>query len=255
VKPPTKSTNKNANKPTAKNKEAPIPEDMDVEVPMEIKTELEVEDPKPAEEEKSEDTTVRGKSKKRSHEAEKPAAKKQAVEKPVVESTTNEKEVEVLEVPVTVLDEVRPRKEDLLNIEYQLCVNNNEIMKSLCLEKADPKKCLEHMDQLKLIIPKVTALMLKKNPQCVKTIKRLRNYVGNCDDWNQTTEELAEFQKQSAEIQKSAKEIYEIFKQQFESTGGTFADAFVQIVAEFKKRCELMSDHDVAALCFEEELS
>lgn len=58
----------------------------------------------------------------------------------------------------------------------------------------------------------ITAVMLKKNPTCVETIKRLRRYVGNIKNWKFSNDEKNKFQPKTEKIRKEAIEIYNSFK-------------------------------------------
>lgn len=58
----------------------------------------------------------------------------------------------------------------------------------------------------------ITAMMLKKNPLCVETIKRLRRYVGNTKNWKFSEEDKKVFQAKTEKIRKEAIEIYNSFK-------------------------------------------
>lgn len=59
---------------------------------------------------------------------------------------------------------------------------------------------------------KVTPTMLKKNPNCVETMKRLRKYVGNAKAWNMADEERIKFDFQAQQIRTKAEQIYNQFK-------------------------------------------
>lgn len=54
--------------------------------------------------------------------------------------------------------------------------------------------------------------MLKKNPNCVETIKRLRRYIGNCKNWELSDEEKKAFSENAEKIREHADTIYNIFK-------------------------------------------
>ncbi len=273
VKPPVKEVKKEPKKLAAGKKKAPVKvkEEIQVDQVPEVEAEPEIEEPEKPEEKKLEENTVsRGgrKIKKRGFEEEEPAAvaaKKPAVEKvkaekQVADSTTNAKKATKQKAqqndvsPESVLDNVDPRKKDLLIVECQMCASNHEIKMCLSLEKADTKKCLEYLEELKKIVPNATAFMLKKNPNCVETIKRLKRYVGNSTNWNLNPLELAEFQTNAGRIRKYAEEIYEIFKQKFDPTEERFYNAFTKIVADFEEKSKPLSEDVMAALCFDEEL-
>lgn len=58
----------------------------------------------------------------------------------------------------------------------------------------------------------ITPLMLKKNPDCVQTLKRLRAYVGNAAHWSISEEELLRFRQHASDIRTKANQIYNNFK-------------------------------------------
>lgn len=59
---------------------------------------------------------------------------------------------------------------------------------------------------------KITPLMLKKNPNVVETIKRLRRYVGNIKDWNLTDEQRIQFNEGAEKVRQHADSLYTKFK-------------------------------------------
>lgn len=54
--------------------------------------------------------------------------------------------------------------------------------------------------------------MLKKNPCCVDTMKRLRRYVGNTKLWKYTDDQKKIFEAQAQQIREQAEGIYNSFK-------------------------------------------
>lgn len=58
----------------------------------------------------------------------------------------------------------------------------------------------------------VTSTILKKNPNCVETMKRLRKYVGNAKAWNMDDKEKLQFDFQAQQIRNKAEQIYSRFK-------------------------------------------
>jgi Lens epithelium-derived growth factor (LEDGF)/PWWP domain len=101
----------------------------------------------------------------------------------------------------------------ILQIECQLVDLDYHIKSSVALDLADPDRCIELLDEYKKLA--LTPLMLKKNPQCVETIKRLRRYVGNYKSWNMNDEEKREFCVKAEKVRKSSEEIYTKFKKLF----------------------------------------
>lgn len=54
--------------------------------------------------------------------------------------------------------------------------------------------------------------MLKKHPNVVETIKRIRRYVGNVKDWHFTSEESSAFNENAAKVRDLSDSIYNKFK-------------------------------------------
>lgn len=54
--------------------------------------------------------------------------------------------------------------------------------------------------------------MLKKNPNCVETIKRLRRYVGNIKNWTISEDAKRLFILKTEKVRQRANEIYDSFK-------------------------------------------
>lgn len=54
--------------------------------------------------------------------------------------------------------------------------------------------------------------MLKKHPNVVETIKRIRRYVGNIKDWKFTDEERAVFNENAEKVRHLSDSIYNKFK-------------------------------------------
>lgn len=54
--------------------------------------------------------------------------------------------------------------------------------------------------------------MLKKNPTCVETIKRIRRYIGNTKNWKLTDSEKDTFNDRAEVVREIAEEIYTTFK-------------------------------------------
>lgn len=99
---------------------------------------------------------------------------------------------------------------EMIKIEHSLLECDHTIKSTLQLTSADPDKCLVLLSQLKAL--PVTSLMLKKNPHCVETIKRLRRYVGNTKNWKYSDEEKRLFNEKAERVRKDAIEIYNKFK-------------------------------------------
>lgn len=84
------------------------------------------------------------------------------------------------------------------------------IKTSLGLDKADPGKALNYLEQMMQL--QIHPLMLKKHPHVVDMIKRLHRYIGNVKEWKLKDKELTDFQEKAEEIRKKAEVIYAQFK-------------------------------------------
>lgn len=133
------------------------------------------------------------------------------------------------------VDKIESERVYFLKLERELVELNLEIKSCVGLAKADPEKCVELMEQYQRknhfsrgfnlyncnnnnsflnfsAELKVTPTMLKKNPNCVETMKRLRKYVGNAKAWNMADEERIKFDFQAQQIRTKAEQIYNQFK-------------------------------------------
>lgn len=123
-------------------------------------------------------------------------------------------------------------KLQILRYERDLVSLDQQIKQSVGLTNADPESCASLLEQYKgkfntvtfcysLMIQnlhrihidlEITPLMLKKNPSCVETMKRLRKYVGNAKEWNLSEADLETFNVQAKIVRKRAEDIYNQFK-------------------------------------------
>lgn len=123
----------------------------------------------------------------------------------------------------------------LLSLEKELADLNMEIKASVKLASADPERCYKLMEEYEKL--KVTKTMLKKNPNCVETMKRLRKYVGNAKAWKMNEEEKLQFDAQAKQIRQKADQIYNQFKAicQAPENTGPFWEWFNKEVEKFEK--------------------
>ncbi|XP_075216810.1 uncharacterized protein LOC142322060 [Lycorma delicatula] len=134
-----------------------------------------------------------------------------------------------------------------LRIEAQLLDIDINIKSSLNLVQADPDYCLRILDELLEL--QITPLMLKKHPECVETIKKLRKYIGNIKRWKMTEEESKIFASKAAMIRAKAEHVYNKFKTLFSvPEGKTFREAFAEELAEFTKKTKSMTIDELFAL-------
>lgn len=105
---------------------------------------------------------------------------------------------------------------------------NLKIKSTVGLTKADVDKCLELLEEyrgnseavefenrvksMNILELEITPLMLKKNPHCVETMKRLRRYVGNLKEWKISDEEKLQFLEKAEKIRQKSESIYNNFK-------------------------------------------
>lgn len=134
-----------------------------------------------------------------------------------------------------------------LRIEAQLLQLDAQIKSNLGLDRANPDKCLQAMDDM-LSLP-IDPLMLKKHPHIVETVKRLRRYIGNLADWKLNEEEEATFKQKAEQIRQKAEHIYNKFKAMFTiPEGQSFWQSFSDQVVHFKELTKDMPEEKVFSL-------
>lgn len=151
-------------------------------------------------------------------------------------------------------DKIESERVYFLKLERELVELNLEIKSCVGLAKADPERCVELMEQYQQL--KVTPTMLKKNPNCVETMKRLRKYVGNAKAWNMADEERIKFDFQAQQIRTKAEQIYNQFKTMFAVPEGTvpFWEAFGEEVTKFQQRTKHLSQEELFLLVDEADI-
>ncbi|XP_029033919.1 PC4 and SFRS1-interacting protein isoform X1 [Osmia bicornis bicornis] len=134
-----------------------------------------------------------------------------------------------------------------LRIESQLLQLDAQIKSNLGLDRANPDKCLQAMDDM-LSLP-IDPLMLKKHPHIVETVKRLRRYIGNLADWKLNEEEETIFKQKAEQIRQKAEHIYNKFKAMFTiPEGQSFWQSFSDQVVHFKELTKDMPEEKVYSL-------
>ncbi|XP_017766042.1 PREDICTED: PC4 and SFRS1-interacting protein isoform X2 [Eufriesea mexicana] len=134
-----------------------------------------------------------------------------------------------------------------LRIEAQLLQLDAQIKSNLGLDRANPDKCLQAMDDM-LSLP-IDPLMLKKHPHIVETVKRLRRYIGNLTDWKLSEEEEAIFKQKAEQIRQKSEHIYNKFKAMFTiPEGQSFWQSFSDQVVHFKELTKDMPEEKVFSL-------
>lgn len=104
-------------------------------------------------------------------------------------------------------------KVNVVSTEALLLDLDFKIKQTLQLTSANPDTCFTLLEELKALT--VTPLILKKNPHCVETMKRLRRYVGNTRNWQFTEEQKLQFNEKADKLRKISIEIYNNFKVSF----------------------------------------
>ncbi|KAJ3649973.1 hypothetical protein Zmor_021686 [Zophobas morio] len=143
------------------------------------------------------------------------------------------------------------KRVERLRSESTLVELDAKIKNCLGLNKADPKKALEFLDQMLEI--NMDEIMLKKHSHVVEMIRRLRKYIGNVDEWNLSPEELDVFNTDAQKLRTKADEIYKKFKSVVKLPAGSinFWDGFNDVVRKFREDCIHLNNREVFVLCAE----
>ncbi|XP_054258725.1 PC4 and SFRS1-interacting protein-like [Macrosteles quadrilineatus] len=141
----------------------------------------------------------------------------------------------------------KKEKLDFLRTEAQLLDIDVRIKSSLSLKQADAESCISHLDELLSV--KIHPLMVKKHPELIDTIKKLRKYVGNTSCWNFSDEETEVFASKAALIRSKAENVYNKIKALFMvPPGRSFLDVFAEELKEFHDTTKEMKIDDVFSL-------
>jgi len=146
---------------------------------------------------------------------------------------------------------LQKRKEKLrwLKIEQRVVDLDISIKTALHMERPSPQSCISALEDLSELA--IKPLMIKKQPDIVTTIRRLRKYVGPQEYLNWPDKESRDLMvKQIDTIQTKADEIYGKFKSIFAFQEGdqSFWQEFETMVQEFKKKTENMEESQILAL-------
>lgn len=146
---------------------------------------------------------------------------------------------------------LQKRKEKLrwLKIEQKVVDLDISIKTALHMERPSPQSCITALDDLSKLA--IMPLMIKKQPDIVTTIRRLRKYVGPQEYLNWPEQEARDLMvKQIDTIQTKADLIYSKFKSIFAFQEGdqSFWQEFETMVQEFKKKTEKMEESQILAL-------
>jgi len=141
----------------------------------------------------------------------------------------------------------KKEKLDFLHIEAHLLDIDVRIKSSLSLKQADADACLASLDEL--IAIKVHPLMVKKHPELIDTVKKLRKYVGNTSCWKLSDEETHVFASKAALIRSKAENVYNKIKSLFMVPyGKSFWDVFAEELKEFHDSTKGMHIDDIFSL-------
>ncbi|XP_073999163.1 uncharacterized protein [Rhodnius prolixus] len=108
------------------------------------------------------------------------------------------------------LEQKRQARLKILTIERQMLILYIQIKRTLKSIPPLPENCLRFLDQLNNL--PITQSMLKKHPEVIKTIKKIRHYVGHFPSCNLTPPMKFLFELQAADIRSKASKIYKKFK-------------------------------------------
>jgi len=145
--------------------------------------------------------------------------------------------------------ERRKQKLRWLKIEQKLVDIDIAVKTALHLERPAPDRCITALEELGELA--VVPLMLKKQPDIVTTIRRLRKYIGPQSYCNwPDVEARQKMEKAVKEIQAKADQIYNKFKSNFAFQEGdrTFWEQFESEVSEFKSKTAGMEESKVLSL-------
>jgi len=145
--------------------------------------------------------------------------------------------------------EKRKNKLRWLKIEQKLVDLDIAVKTALHLERPAPDRCITALDELNELA--LAPLMLKKQPDIVTTIRRLRKYIGPQSYCNWPDKEARDKMERAVQtIQTKADQIYNKFKSFFAYQEGdrTFWELFESEVNEFKNKTAGMDEAKILSL-------
>jgi len=145
--------------------------------------------------------------------------------------------------------EKRKNKLRWLKIEQKLVDLDIAVKTALHLERPAPDRCITALDELNELA--LAPLMLKKQPDIVTTIRRLRKYIGPQSYCNWPDKEARDKMERAVQtIQTKADQIYNKFKSFFAFQEGdrTFWEMFEAEVNEFKNKTAGMDESKILSL-------
>lgn len=134
-----------------------------------------------------------------------------------------------------------------LKTELKLLLCDFRIKSSLRSPCAKPIDCLNAMNKI-LKLP-LNKLMLKKHPEVVKTILRLRKYVGDVKGWRLTLKQERIFAKYAREIRGKAELIFSVYRKKFNISKETdFIKLYSAEVSKFQKKVKHLNQFELFTL-------
>lgn len=128
----------------------------------------------------------------------------------IYEFNLNFNESDVEEQTQNKILEWKEEKYEWFKLECNIVDLDAKIKGCLGLDKAEPKKALEYLNDMYML--DIKPLMLKKHAHVVDMVKRLRKYIGNVTEWNLTGDCLDIFKADATKIRTRAEELYQKFK-------------------------------------------
>jgi len=135
-----------------------------------------------------------------------------------------------------------------LKIEQRLVELDIAVKSSLHLERPSPDRCITALEALNEM--SLAPFMLKKQPDIVTTVRRLRKYIGphSFNSWPDK-EARKKMEKSIETIQLKADQIYNKFKSCFAYQGEkSFAQMFEEEVEEFRLVTKGMEEGKVLSM-------
>lgn len=144
--------------------------------------------------------------------------------------------------------EKRKNKLRWLKMEQRLVELDIAVKSSLHLERPSPERCIAALEELNELA--IVPFMLKKQPDIVTTVRRLRKYIGphSFNTWADN-DAKKKMEKSIDIIQKKADQIYNKFKSYFAYQGEKpFSAMFEEEVEQFKKVTKEMEEGKVLSM-------
>lgn len=133
-----------------------------------------------------------------------------------------------------------------LKTEASLLELDLNIRSALNIKSADTERCITLLDKLKEL--RLTALMLKKHPDVVTTIKKVRRYIGNVPR-AMTEEEEHKFHKDAEIIRNKAEHIYNKFQSLFfVPNNRSFWDVFEEERERFEQSTKHLNSEEIVSM-------